>query len=77
MRTVKVSGFEKMTAAEIRQNEGVLVDRLESKMRRGGPVEKLDVKLPRRAAAKPFAIATFKSATGELTFASAHLLVLP
>ena len=66
LHTVKVSGFEKMTAADIRQNEGVLVDCLERKSRGGGPLEKLEVKQPRRATAKPFAIATFKSATGEI-----------
>ena len=65
VRTVKVSGFEKLTAADIEQNEGVLRERLERKACRGGPLESLEVKQPRRAAAKPCAIATFKSATGE------------
>ena len=74
VRTVKVSGFEKMTAADIKQNERVLVERLESKGRHGGPVEKIEVKQPRRATVKPFAIATFKSATGKPSFANAHLL---
>ena len=73
VRTVKVSGFDKMTAADIKQNEGVLVDRLESKGRHGGPVEKIEVKQPRRATAKPFAIATFKNATGKPPFANARL----
>ena len=63
--TVKVSGFDKMTAADIKQNERVLVDCLESKERHGGPVEKIEVKQPRRATAKPFVIATFKRATGK------------
>ena len=66
VRSVKVKGFERMSAADIKKNEGVLVDRLENRGRyHVGPVERLEVKQPRRATAKPFAIATFKSATGK------------
>ena len=66
VRFVKVTGFEKMTAADIKQNEAVLLERLENRgCYHGGPVERLEVKQPCRATAKPFAIATFKSATGE------------
>ena len=64
VHTVRLSGFEKMTAADIRENEHVLRERLERKACRGGPLEKLEAKQPLRA--KPFAIATFKSATGEI-----------
>ena len=72
VRTVKVSGFEKMTTKEIKQNRGVLVDRLESKKHQGGRVEKIEVMQPRRATAKPFAIATFKSATGKFPIANVN-----
>ena len=66
VHTVNVSGFEKMSAADIMQNEAVLLERLENRGRyHAGPVERLEVKQPRRATAKPFAIATFSSATGE------------
>lgn len=67
IHTVKVAGFGKMTAEDIKDSESVLVDRLESHIRHGGPLAKSpEVKQKKRAGAKPFVVATFANANGAL-----------
>ena len=65
-----------MSKEDIDQNKSDLVHLLQGRGRRGGPVEMLEVKQTRRTTAKPFAIATFKSATGEARLSSRLAFVI-
>lgn len=60
-RTVKLTGFGYMSVGEIDENKDILSARLESTSRRGGPVERLQVKQSRLGSRKPFVLATFRS----------------
>lgn len=63
-RSVKVTGFGELTASEITANRNILVNRLESKTLRGGPVTDFEVQQSRLAGREPFAIATFERSRG-------------